>query len=303
MANFAILRTRKLKTPGNVAASLRHAFREKETPNADMTRTSENIRIGADSVEQAMGLFRSRLPDKVRKNAVHAIEYLVTASPEAMKRMSARQRVDYFNGALKWLRERHGKANVFFAGVHMDETTPHLYAYVVPLDAKNKLNCRAFLGGPAVLSAMQTDFAEKVGFPVGLDRGLKGSKAKHKTISQYYASLGALDERIRPPKRHFGESEKKYQERYKEQLAPLLRASLDAKQVKARNEELEGCFIKAKQDSLAFKERLSGLTNEQQKQIAAVAAQWRKENEEKKALERQQKQERNRDRDRGGFSR
>ena len=282
MANFAILRTRKLKTPGNVAASLRHAFREKETPNADMTRTSGNVHLGADSVEQAMGQFRARLPDKVRKNAVHAIEYLVTASPDAIARMTQQQQADYFNGALKWLRERHGAKNVFYAGMHFDETTPHLYAYVVPLDAKNKLNCRAFLGGPAVLSAMQTEFADKVGRPVGLDRGLKGSKAKHKTISQYYASLGALDERIRPPKRHFGESEEKYQERYKEQLAPLLRASLDTKQVKARNEELEGYFIKAKQDSLAFKERLSGLTDEQQHQIAAVAAQWRRENEQER---------------------
>ena len=55
---------------------------------------------------------------------------------------------DSFNDALKWLRERHGGSNVVYAGIHRDETTPHMYAYVVPLDeATGRLNCRKWLGG------------------------------------------------------------------------------------------------------------------------------------------------------------
>ncbi|WP_252513350.1 plasmid recombination protein [Acinetobacter nosocomialis] len=31
--------------------------------------------------------------------------------------------------------------------MHRDETTPHLVAYVVPIDSKGNLNCREFLAG------------------------------------------------------------------------------------------------------------------------------------------------------------
>ena len=64
--------------------------------------------------------------------------------------------------------------NLIYAGIHRDETTPHLYAYVVPIDPQGKLNCRHFLGGAKALSQMQTDFAEQVGQRHGLQRGSKG---------------------------------------------------------------------------------------------------------------------------------
>ena len=148
---------------------------------------------------------RARLPDKRRKDAALAIEYVITASPEAMQAMDARGRDAYFNDALKWLRERHGGANVVYAGIHRDESTPHMYAYVVPLDeSTGRLNARKWLGGHAsVLSEMQTDFAEKVGARHGLERGIKGSRAKHERVSRHYglvnqaadkaAELGMLD--------------------------------------------------------------------------------------------------------------
>ena len=85
-------------------------------------------------------------------------------------------------------RERHGKENVVATSIHRDETTPHLVAYVVPIDPQGKLNAREFLGGRAKLSKMQTEFHSKVK-DLGLDRGLEGSKAEHKTIKEFYAEL------------------------------------------------------------------------------------------------------------------
>ena len=32
----------------------------------------------------------------------------------------------YFRDALDWLKGRHGAENVVYAGIHRDETTPHL---------------------------------------------------------------------------------------------------------------------------------------------------------------------------------
>ncbi|TNJ25509.1 hypothetical protein CF111_03110 [Aeromonas sobria] len=186
---FAILRTQKLKAAVAVRRSLKHAFRAQDTPNADPTRLRENCHLGANSVDEAMKAFHNRLPEKIRKNGVLAIEYLITGSPDGMNSKSRRDQDAYFTDALAWLKERHGAENLIYAGIHRDETTPHLYAYVVPLDPQGKLNCRHFLGGAKALSQMQTDFAEQVGQRHGLRRGIEGSKARHTTVRQYYAAL------------------------------------------------------------------------------------------------------------------
>lgn len=186
---YAILRVQKLKSAVGIRRSLKHAFREQETPNADAERTPENTHIGASSSAEALRGFRARLPEKVRKNAVLAVEYLMTASPEVMASKSREAQDAYFRDALSWLKARHGAENVVYAGIHRDEKTPHMYAYVVPIDPAGKLNCRHFLGGAKALSEMQDDFVLAVGKPHGLERGIKGSKAHHTTVQQYYAAI------------------------------------------------------------------------------------------------------------------
>ena len=183
---YAIIRTAKLKSGQAVRRSLTHAFRAQDTPNADPSRTPENTHFGAAGVGEALARFNARLPEKVRSNAVLAIEYLVAGSPEDMAGKTREQQDAYFSDALDWLKAKHGAENVVYAGVHRDETTPHMYAYVVPLDERGKLNCRAFLGGAKALSELQTDFAQKVGQPHGLDRGVARSKARHVPIREYY---------------------------------------------------------------------------------------------------------------------
>ncbi|WP_210408752.1 plasmid recombination protein, partial [Klebsiella pneumoniae] len=82
MAAYAIMRCKKLAKMGNVAASLKHAFRERDTPNADASRTPDNEHMAATSTDAAMGKLRDRLPEKRRKDAVLCVEYVMTASPE-----------------------------------------------------------------------------------------------------------------------------------------------------------------------------------------------------------------------------
>ena len=188
MAHFAILRVQKLKSAVAVHRSMKHAFREQDTPNADPERTPDNTHIGAKSASEGMSAFRARLPEKHRKDAVLAIEYLVTGSPEAMQEKLRGGQDAYFRDALQWLKDKHGAENVVYAGIHRDETTPHMYAYVVPRVGE-KLNCRQFLGGSRALSEMQTDFSEQVGIKHGLERGLEGSRARHTAISQHYGKV------------------------------------------------------------------------------------------------------------------
>ena len=188
---YAILRVQKLKDKGSIRRSLKHSFRTQDTPNADPERTPDNSHLFSHSVDHAMDNITKRLGTQktIRKNAVLAVEYLVTGSPETINGKTRAEQDHYFQDAVQWLTEKHGAENVIYAGVHRDEQTPHLYAYVVPIDEKEKLNCRAFLGGSKMLNEMQTDFAKTVGLKHGLERGIEGSKAKHQSIKKHYAAI------------------------------------------------------------------------------------------------------------------
>lgn len=187
---FQILRMQKMKNQISVMRSLKHSFREQETPNADANLLHHNTHIGASNTSEAMTKFNNLMPEKIRKNGILAVEFLITASPETMAELSRDEQDKYFDNALEWLKDKHGSENIFYAGIHRDETTPHMYAYVVPLDERGKLNHRKFYGGHRdTLSRVQTEFHEKVSKQYGMERGLEGSKAKHTRVKEFYSNL------------------------------------------------------------------------------------------------------------------
>ena len=188
--SYAILRTEKLKTIGNIAASLSHNYRNRPTPNADPYRTVNNEH-DLKTAGQVMDRVKNRLPEKTRSNAVLCVEYLITMSPD-WSGLGTEKEADFFKRSIEWLKQRHGAENVISTSIHRDETTPHLVAYVVPIDSQGKLNAREFLGGRAKLSKMQTDFHDQVK-DLGLERGLEGSKAEHTTIKDFYAEIQKPD--------------------------------------------------------------------------------------------------------------
>jgi hypothetical protein len=276
---YAILRTQKLKHAQAVRRSMAHALRAQDTPNADPCRTPDNSASVA-SVDEALARFNERLATqaKVRSNAVLAVEYLLTGSPEDMNTKNREEQDAYFADALKWLEAKHGKENVVAWGVHRDETTPHLYAVVVPIDDKGKLNCRHFLGGAKALNEMQTDFAERVGRQHGLQRGLEGSRAHHVTIQQYYARANAATAAKTPaidiPDAKFMEGKEAYGERVAravvEQLTPEL-VSLRAKAQQGdlaakRSKDAEATAKQAQAEAEQQRGRLSKLYK-----VAAIA--------------------------------
>ncbi len=203
---FAILRVAKLKTMGALRGSLQHTFRERDTPNADLNRIPDNqILVGTDTAAGVAAAWKAKAPDKIRKNGVLAVEYLVTASPEALQVMSRDEQDAYFAGALEWLEDRHGADRILSAVIHRDETTPHLSALVIPLDVRGKLNARSYLGGRDKLREMQTGFARDVAAEFGIERGIEGSRARHRTIRSFYAALREQPgDRVRLPEREAG---------------------------------------------------------------------------------------------------
>jgi len=222
---YAILRTAKISSMGQLATSAQHTFREREVENANALETPQNEIEGAGSTEALLDAVKARLSlveTRSMTKPVICIEYMVTASPEAFSRHQGPIPDDtqYFEDAKKWLRERHGVDNVVSCAVHTDEQTPHLVAYVVPLverEAKTRkrsvivgkdeqgkpiretkeftekgsmsLCAKEFLGGRDKLRAMQTNFVEKVAHKYGLDRGKERSTAKHQTVRAFYAAI------------------------------------------------------------------------------------------------------------------
>jgi hypothetical protein len=189
--SYAILRTAKLSKISNISSSASHNFRERKTDNADPTLTPKNQTSGAQNTHEVIQAVKARLATvpTVRKNAVLAVEYFIGASPEFFKTQSQEAREAYFDNAEKWLIERHGKENLIAFTRQYDETSPHACAYVVPIDARGKLNASHFLDGREKLTQMQTEFAETCGKKFGLKRGIEGSKATHTTIKKFYADL------------------------------------------------------------------------------------------------------------------
>lgn len=211
---FCIMRITKLHTNANVGGAISHHLRTRETDNADPEQIKNNWfypndyptnekgfadkSVNADmeyrqkQQAKAMAIYKKRLPEKVRKNGVRAVEFMMTVSPEAMQKPGFNVR-KYLNACDNWARETFGKENVFFVAHHFDETTPHTSLLLTPIDENGKLNARKYFGGREKMSALQDDFYEKVGKEFGLERGIKGSRAKHQSIKSYYAKQNAKD--------------------------------------------------------------------------------------------------------------
>ena len=181
---YAIYRTQKLKSFGEIGGSLSHTYRTRPTPNADESR----IHLNEHSLETYNSCFaaiKNSIPEKRRKNAVLCIEHLITASPE-WSGWNTEKESEFFDKSLEFVKQKYGSENVIAHSIHRDETTPHLIVYVLPIDEKGGLNAKKWLGGRSKLSQTQTDFANEVK-SLGLERGLENSKARHKTLKKYYA--------------------------------------------------------------------------------------------------------------------
>lgn len=224
--SFAILRTAKIKSLGNMGASLQHTFRERDTPNADPSKLADNtVLVGADTADAVLKAWHQRAPEKIRKNAVHGLEYFIGGSPEKMHAMSRAQQDRYFADALAWLEKRHGKENILSAVIHRDETTPHMTVMAIPLDDKGKLNARRFVGSRKDLSELQTGFAAEVGAAHGLERGQIRSRATHERVQRVYGYIQDPPMAVELPERTTGgflglrgESEKDYRKRLSARL-------------------------------------------------------------------------------------
>lgn len=194
MASYAILRTKKLNSWGSVGGSIGHTYRVAGmAPNADPKLLGRNKTLignsqkGVDDIRQRI----DQLDGKPRSNAVLCIEHLLTASPSFFENKTFKQIDTWAKRNISWLEKTYGKENVVHAALHLDESTPHIVAYVVP-EIEGRLNARAIFGGREKLRNIQTSYAEAMK-PFKLQRGVEGSKAKHQTVKSFYADINKVE--------------------------------------------------------------------------------------------------------------
>jgi hypothetical protein len=141
---------------------------------------------------------------------------MLTGSPEDMKRIEAEGRLgEWCEDNMKWLRETFGAENVVSADLHRDEKTPHIHATVVPIvtGERRKAATKAKPTDPTKkkyrkkpantvrlcaddvmtrknLERFQDTYAEAME-KYGLERGIRGSEARHITNLEYYRNIEA----------------------------------------------------------------------------------------------------------------
>lgn len=207
--NYAILRIEKLKSEAAICAMSAHWRRENYTPNADPKRTKYNrVLMGsADPYKRFKQEVEKRDITKFRKNGVLALEMLLAFSPEYLRDEQtgkylpdAKVRLNNWIKSIKvWLEKEYGE-RVISAILHTEEQNFHVHVCLHVFERKTRksgiqewgLNARAITGGADKLRKIQDSYAEAMK-PLGLNRGLRGSKAHHSKVSSFYAALNEAD--------------------------------------------------------------------------------------------------------------
>jgi hypothetical protein len=251
---YAILRARKMKTAGQMAGMQRHNDRTNNVRNADsdLEHLNQNMSLyDTDSIFEDVEKHIEENEVKVKSNSVKCIEFLLTASPEFFP-MEKYQKEDGNYGlrgegngrwmnfkkrALDFLDEEFGEGNTVNFSCHLDEKTPHIHAYVVPVVKKERkwknkskngviregistsvgLAAADYLGDKQKLRDLQTRFAHKMS-DIGLKRGKEGSLASHENIQKYYDRVNKAHE--------FEMQTKKFEPNTQELIIPEYKSSL-----------------------------------------------------------------------------
>ena len=258
---YISIQINKAKGSADTGAS-DHIERKSIPKNADPTRTHLNRELVdfpdgvADRTEaishriRTAGIKRKITPDQVR-----AIRIVLSGTHEDLMKVQDEGRLDeWCADNLQWLHRTFGRENTVSAVLHMDEHTPHIHATVVPIvtgerrKAKKKQVegkrtyrkktdtvrlCADDVLTREKLVAYHDSYAEAMA-KYGLQRGVRGSEARHVTTTQYYRDL----------KRQTGELEANVQQLQTEQRQA--EQLLDEVKREIKSEKLEAAKTEAK---------------------------------------------------------
>lgn len=188
--------------PDNARAELSHLNRY------DIVKLPPGCKTIAEAVEYRIA--HAGLARKVGKNQVRCLTAVMSSDHDKMEELIKEGKFEgWLNDSVRWAQDKFGRENVVGAVLHMDETTPHLHIVIVPIvttereraarEAKVKKRyrtkpkgtarlCANEIATPENLTLCQDEYAQAVN-KYGLERGERGSLARHVDQQEYYRNL------------------------------------------------------------------------------------------------------------------
>lgn len=97
------------------------------------------------------------LPKAIRKDAVVSVGFITTSDKAFFDGLTPEQSKKFFQASYDFLKERYGEKNVISSKVHLDERTPHMHTYIVPVTQDGRLSAKSIFT-PVELKSLQTDY-------------------------------------------------------------------------------------------------------------------------------------------------
>ena len=258
---YISIQINKAKGSADTGAS-DHIERKTIPKNADPTRTHLNRELvefpdGVSDRTEAIshrirtaGIKRKITPDQVR-----AIRIVLSGTHEDMMKIQDEGRLDEWCGDnLQWLHRTFGKENTVSAVLHMDEHTPHIHATVVPIVTGERRKARKEQAkgkrtyhkkaNAVRLCADDVLTREKLVFyhdsyakameKYGLQRGVRGSEARHTTTAQYYRDLKRQTDELEANMRQLQTEQQQAEQRLDEVRQEVKSEKLEAAKTEAK---------------------------------------------------------------------
>jgi len=215
------------KPKGNDARTTGHIERHVIPNNANPKRTHLNRELirfpeGVENRTQAIQhrIKSANIARKITPNQIRALQVIISGSHEDIERIQNEGKLDdWCKDSLEWMQETFGKENVVSAVLHLDEKTPHIHATLVPIvsgerrkakspkendPARKKYKkkkpgnrlCADDVMEKNKLEYYQDSYAEKMRV-YGLERGIRGSEARHISNLEYYKDLLIKNEELK----------------------------------------------------------------------------------------------------------
>lgn len=206
--SYQVIHVQKLKGSAIGGVEI-HSEREREgvshtNPDIDWSRTEQNYQLHEPALH-ARGTYTRRIDDRlraagiarVRKDAVKLCGIVISSDREFFQQLAPEQQREFFQRSYDFMAARYGKENILSAVVHMDETTPHMHLYLVPVTQDNRLCCKEIFDKRG-LAALHDAFYRDVGKAYGLERGEgadKGKRREHFDTQEFKAYTAAIAEK------------------------------------------------------------------------------------------------------------
>lgn len=189
--SYQVIHMQKIK--GTAVGGIEiHAERLREgvshsNPDIDWSQTARNYQLHLPAL-QAHGTYAKRIDDRlrtlgvtrIRKDAVKLCGFIVSSDADFFDKLTPRARREFFEKSYRFFADRYGKENILSAVLHLDEATPHMHLYLMPITPDGRLCCKDVFTRQELLE-LHTAHHQEVGAAYGLERGEGASAGKRRT--------------------------------------------------------------------------------------------------------------------------